>query len=147
MRVDNTKSDNTDSKASSGFTIIEVLLALALLLVLALPLLQWMHSTNSYNRINMEHLDAGVLLHNFSEEIRAGVHDELLKALLEEEAGSSIDHSAPGCLYRFRLRNLGAHSVSAGRGLLQQVELSIIWRDQWGRERSYVLVLALAETR
>ncbi|MCL2547939.1 MAG: prepilin-type N-terminal cleavage/methylation domain-containing protein [Symbiobacteriaceae bacterium] len=131
-------------KQQEGFTLIEVMLALAVLLALIVPLFNWIESTAVLGLGDNHERSAMLCLHNMLEEIRAGKHDDLLlqSVATETAEGHFLEYNC-----KYSLCYLGDIStVESGSIYLSEFRLEVIWEDLSRGERRSGLVIAIARS-
>ena len=125
----------------SGFTIIEVMLALALLVLLAAPLTQWVDANFKLSLANSEQERAYRKLSNFVELLYSGAWSDLLAEA--KTIGDSVEIHEDA--YTFRLGYIEDYPLFGdGRAGLEQIRVSLVWKDIWGREKCHEVTLLRA---
>ena len=129
-------------KQEQGFTLIEVMLAVVLLLTLALPLLRWVLSDTQNSAVNTEQSQAYLRLHNCLEEIRCGMHD--LSLALAYSSSTEVPLPADE-QFELTLRYLSSSwSVVSGSVPVRDFELQIAWSDILGRTQKRAITISFA---
>ena len=126
---------------AAGFTFIEVLLAILLILLLAMPLLRWTESSNRYSIDNFEQISADLKLQSFSEGLRKGMYSDLQHTLRQ---GSEYIEVEDGD-YLVRLTLSAIQILPAATGVIfEEYTISLIRQDQWGQEQIAQLTIAIS---
>ena len=124
-----------------GFTLVEVLLALAVLLAVVLPLWQWQERMAFARADDRYEYQALVLLQRLAEQTMAAYDAELLPALKEH---GEVERDVDG--FRCTWHSASVVDTFPGNSALLQLQLSIFWEDVHGAKRERSLWIMVEDT-
>ena len=129
-------------RKQSGFTLVEVMLSVAILLAIVLPMWQWQERMAFARAEDRYEYDALVLMQRLADQTSAGYDADLLPSLKEH---GEVERAVDGfrCIWS---EVFFLESLPGGSDLLQ-LQLSICWRDAYGKQKERSLWIVVEDGR